>query len=56
MTPLEIAFFGIVLFLSLVALMHWKKRRDQVTDRLNRGLQSYVSAPVECASCDTVSA
>ena len=55
MTPQEITIFAVMLFLALVALLQWKYRRDKVTSRLNRGLHSYVSAPVDCRSCDPAS-
>ena len=35
-------YFGLVMFLALVALAKWKQRRDQVA-RMNRGLSSYVT-------------
>jgi hypothetical protein len=55
MTPLEITIFGVTLFAALVALLQWKYRRTRVASRLNRGLHSYVSAPVDCRSCDPAS-
>jgi hypothetical protein len=55
MTPLEIVIFGATLFLALVALSQWKRRR--IATRLNRGLHSYVSADTasNCPACDPVS-
>jgi hypothetical protein len=42
MNPIEASSFGVALFLALVFLAKWKRRRDAVV-RLNRGLTSYVS-------------
>jgi hypothetical protein len=42
MNPIGAASFGLVLFLALVFLTKWKRRREAVV-RLNRGLNSYVS-------------
>jgi len=56
MTPNQIVIFGVALFLALVALSQWKRRR--VAIRLKRGLHSYVSADTagNCRECDPVSA
>jgi len=43
MRPAEVTYFAITLFLALVALIHWKRRRRIVTQRLNRGLRGYVA-------------
>lgn len=43
MTAIEIAIFGAVLFLALVALLHWKRRRDLVHERMNQKLRDYVA-------------
>jgi LPXTG-motif cell wall-anchored protein len=43
MTAIEIGIFGILLLLALVALLHWKRRRDQVHERLNQHLRDYVA-------------
>lgn len=40
----EIVYFGATLFLALVALIKWKRRRDLATARVNRGLRDYVAA------------
>jgi hypothetical protein len=42
MSPIETSSYGVALFLALVFLAKWKRRRDAVI-RLNRGLTSYVS-------------
>ena len=44
MTPPEITFFSVTLFLALAALLNWKHRRDATQDRLNRGLRGYVAS------------
>jgi len=44
MLPTEIAYFTGTLFLALVMLIKWKRRRDLVAARLNRGLSGYVAA------------
>jgi hypothetical protein len=41
MNPIETSSYGVALFLALVFLAKWKRRRDKVI-RLNRGLTSYV--------------
>ena len=43
---METSYYGILLFLALVFLARWKRRRDALT-RLNRGLNSYVSTKDE---------
>lgn len=40
----EIVYFGVTLFLALVALIKWKRRRDLASERVNRGLRGYVAA------------
>ena len=40
----EIVYFGATLFLALVALIKWKRRRDLASERINRGLRGYVAA------------
>ena len=40
----EIVYFGVTLFLALVALTKWKRRRDLASERVNRGLRGYVAA------------
>jgi hypothetical protein len=42
MQPTEIIGFGATMFLALAALIKWKRRRDLVAARLNRGLRGYV--------------
>ncbi len=42
----EIVYFGVTLFLALVALIKWKRRRDLAVERVNRGLRGYVAAEV----------
>jgi hypothetical protein len=44
MLPTEIAYFTGTLFLALVMLIKWKRRRDLIAARLNRGLSGYVAA------------
>lgn len=44
MLPTEIAYFTGTLFLALVVLIKWKRRRDLIAARLNRGLSGYVAA------------
>jgi hypothetical protein len=46
MRPQEIVYFGATLFLALVALVKWKRRRDLAAERVNRGLRGYVAAEV----------
>jgi len=43
MRPTEIGYFALTLFLALVALIHWARRRARVAARLNRGLRGYVA-------------
>jgi hypothetical protein len=43
MLPTEIAFFTGNLFFALVVLIKWKRRRDVIAARLNRGLCGYVA-------------
>jgi LPXTG-motif cell wall-anchored protein len=38
MSVSEIAVFGAVLFLALIALLHWKRRRDLIPERMNQKL------------------
>jgi hypothetical protein len=52
MTPQEITVFAVLLFSALVALLQWVYRRHKVASRINRGLHSYVSTPVDCEPCD----
>ena len=44
MLPTEIAYFTGTLFLALLMLIKWKRRRDLIAARLNRGLAGYVAA------------
>jgi hypothetical protein len=44
MLPTEIVYFTGTLFLALVMLIKWKRRRDLIAARLNRGLSGYVAA------------
>jgi hypothetical protein len=50
MMPTEIAVFGITLFLALVVLIEWKRRRRRIARRLNHGLRGYVSGKPLAAS------
>ncbi|HTS60509.1 MAG TPA: hypothetical protein VMH28_00720 [Candidatus Acidoferrales bacterium] len=38
-----IGLFGITLFLALLSLMRWKRRRDLVRERMNSKLRGYVA-------------
>jgi hypothetical protein len=40
-TP-DITLFAITLFLDLILLFKWKRRRDVIMHRVNRGLRGYV--------------
>ena len=42
MPPTEYTFFSITLFLALVALLEWKRRRMAARERISRGLKEYV--------------
>ena len=42
MQPTEIAYFTVTLFLALSTLIKWKRRRDMISARVNRGLRGYV--------------
>jgi hypothetical protein len=44
MLPAEIIYFTVTLFLALAVLIQWKRRRDVLAARLNRGLCGYVAA------------
>lgn len=44
MKPAAIAYFSATLFLALTTLIKWKRRRDTIAARLNRGLRGYVEA------------
>ena len=54
MQPVEITYFTVTLFLALAALIKWKRRRDTVSARLNRGLRGYVDAklPAELSTTE----
>ena len=41
---IEIAYFSVTMFLALAMLINWKRRRDLVAARLNRGLCGYMAA------------
>jgi hypothetical protein len=43
MPPIEFTFFSVTLFLALVALLEWKRRRMLARERMSRGLKGYVS-------------
>ena len=43
MSAIETAIFGVVLLLALIALLHWKRRRDLVHERMNQKLRDYVA-------------
>ena len=42
-TPVEFVSCAVMLSLALVTLVAWKRRRNLIEARLNRGLQQYVS-------------
>jgi hypothetical protein len=46
---MQSTYFGVLLFLALVALAKWKKRHDKMA-RMNRGLSSYVTTQKEPAA------
>jgi len=46
MQPTEIACFTVTLFLALVSLIQWKRRRDMNSERVNRGLRCYVATKI----------
>ena len=39
----EITYFSVAMFLALAVLLNWKRRRDVVAARLNRGLCGYAA-------------
>jgi hypothetical protein len=39
----DIVYFSLILFVALIALSHWKARRNRHAVRIKRGLQSYAS-------------
>ena len=43
MSPTEITFFSVALFLALAMLLTWKHRRDAMHARLTKGLRGYVA-------------
>ena len=43
MPPIEFTFFSVTLFLALVALLEWKRRRMVARQRVSRGLRGYAS-------------
>ncbi|MGD0773537.1 MAG: hypothetical protein ABSC05_12015 [Candidatus Solibacter sp.] len=43
MKPVEIVYFGTAMFLALATLIKWKRRREVIAARLNRGLRGYVA-------------
>ena len=43
MSPNEITFFSVALFLALAMLLTWKHRRDAMHARLTKGLRGYVA-------------
>jgi len=42
MQDTEIAYFTVTMFLALITLIKWKRRRDMIAARVNRGLRGYV--------------
>ena len=43
MPLIDFAFFAVTMFLALVALLQWKRRRALVQERMNRGLRDYIA-------------
>jgi len=43
MAATDISIFGVTLFLALVALLRWKRRRDKLAERLNQILRGYIA-------------
>ena len=43
MPPIEFTFFSVTLFLALVALLEWKRRRILAQQRLTKGLKEFVA-------------
>jgi len=43
LSPTEFTFFSVTLFLALVALLEWKRRRDLVRQRVSKGLRGFVA-------------
>ena len=43
MSPIEFTLFSVTLFLALVALLEWKRRRMVARQRVRRGLRGYVA-------------
>jgi len=41
---MKIIYFSATMFLALLAPVKWKRRRDMIAARLNRGLRGYVEA------------
>jgi hypothetical protein len=52
----EIVYFGATLFLALVALIKWKRRRDLAAERVSRGLRGYVAAGSTAEHLETLEA
>jgi hypothetical protein len=46
MSRSEIVYFAVTLFLALVALIMWKRRRDLAAARVNRGLREYAAKAI----------
>ena len=44
MPPIEFTFFSITLFLALVSLLEWKRRRAVVRSRMSKGLRGYMAS------------
>ena len=44
MPPIELTFFSVTLFLALVALLGWTRRRMLVRERLAKGLKEFVAS------------
>jgi hypothetical protein len=57
MNPLEIVYYSVALFLALVTLSQWRRRRNRIATRINRGLNSYITTDTSgpCRTCDPAS-
>jgi hypothetical protein len=46
----DIVYFSLILFAALLALSHWKARRNRLAGRIKRGLQSYAAGTESLAT------
>ena len=47
MSPTDSLLFSVTLFLALVALLEWKRRRLAVQQKMRRGLRDYAAHTVD---------